>query len=189
MCNPRSHHVDGIFIEGVLVCAFGVVHQNLWLERASDGALLKALAWKTNSGTEKKEFKDYHIITEGCLLSPLLRQTSLHDAKDRTEHITKRPQLWFMKNVGQCDLVWSWKMKFIFCWQQGPFCSKKGKSFQVLCNSTHNRDTLEMRYNTPHPWISAEGNSLCLSREQRIKYAGFNTPNALRLRTKNYRFL
>lgn len=42
-----SHHVDSIFIEGVPVCAFRVVHQNLWFEGPSNRALLKSLTWKT----------------------------------------------------------------------------------------------------------------------------------------------
>lgn len=39
----RSHHVDSVFLEGVPVSALRVVHQNLGLEGASDGTLLKGL--------------------------------------------------------------------------------------------------------------------------------------------------
>lgn len=39
----RTHHVDGIFLEGVPASALRVVNQNLGLEGTSDGALLKGL--------------------------------------------------------------------------------------------------------------------------------------------------
>lgn len=61
--RPRSHHVDGVFIEGVPVGALGVVHQNLGLEGASDGALLKGLTWNTDS-TQADRVTRWHLLSE-----------------------------------------------------------------------------------------------------------------------------
>lgn len=72
----RSHHVDSIFVERVPVSAFGIVHQNLWLEGPSNGALLKGLTWKT----EKKQCLGIIIFVQSDLWpSSLLRHNSLQD--------------------------------------------------------------------------------------------------------------
>lgn len=45
--NLKSHHVDSIFIEGVLLCVFRVVNQDPRLKGPPNGALLKALPWRS----------------------------------------------------------------------------------------------------------------------------------------------
>lgn len=152
-CNPRSHHVDSIFIEWVPACAFGIVHQNLWLEGPPNGALLKGLTWKTHARREKKKMLlHYRISTEW----------SLAFITAETEFITR----WKGQNRG-CHKMTA-ALIYEKAWTERPClthagkkkksqsAAKREKPFQRLCNSAHyHKDGLGKQYNTPHPWHSA----------------------------------